>query len=128
MFLAEFGLDSVPRQSSQTRTSSETLPTLYRLSDASGNVVFEAVEPVGFSSLSPSDAFLLDHSSSSQHPAIYVWIGKSASLMEQRLAVQYAQTYAHKRQSVAEHFKPSISLVKMNEGQEPDIFIHAFNG
>jgi len=126
-FLAEFGVDSVPRQSSQTNSLPEILPTLYRLSDSSGSATFEPVEPATFSSLSSSDAFLLDHSSSSTHPAIYVWIGKSASLTEHRLAVQYAQTYAHQKQVQAEHFKASISLVKMNEGHESDNFIHAFD-
>jgi gelsolin len=125
--LAEFGVDSVPRQSSQTNSLPEILPTLYRLSDSSGSATFEPVEPATFSSLSSSDAFLLDHSSSSTHPAIYVWIGKSASLTEHRLAVQYAQTYAHQKQVQAEHFKASISLVKMNEGHESDNFIHAFD-
>jgi gelsolin len=124
-FLAEFGVDSVLRQS---KSLSETPPTLYRLSDSSGDTTFESAEPVAFSTLSSSDAFLLDHSSSPAHPAIYVWIGKSASLTEQRLAVQYAQTYAHKRQSAAESFNASVSLVKMNEGNESDAFIHAFNG
>jgi gelsolin len=126
--LAEFGVDSVPRQSSQTKSMLETQPTLYRLSDSSGNAAFEPVKPAVFSALSSSDAFLLDHSTSPTHPTIYVWIGKSASLTEQRLAVQYAQTYAHKRQSETEHFKASISLVKMNEGHEPDTFTHAFDG
>ena len=47
--------------------------------------------------------------------------------MEQRLSVQYAQTYAHQRQSQAERFNPSVSLIKMNEGHESDAFIHALN-
>lgn len=130
IFLAEFGLDSVPSQlqADQAKPPSGTLPTLYRLSDSSGDVIFEPVEPVAVSSLSSSDAFLLDHSLSPTHPTVYIWIGKSASLMEQRLALQYAQTYAHKIQSKAGHSKASISLMKMCEGHESDTFIHAFDG
>jgi gelsolin len=100
---------------------------LYRLSDSSGTVVFEPVGSPAFSSLSSSDAFLLDHSSDSTHPAIYVWIGDSASLAEQRLAVQYAQIYTYKNQAdEARHIKPSVSLVKMKEGHESEAFMHAF--
>ena len=126
--MAEFGVDSVPSQADQAKPPSGTLPTLYRLSDSSGDVVFEPVQPVTLSSLSSSDAFLLDHSLSPTHPTVYVWIGKSASLTEQRLALQYAQTYAHKTQSEAGHSKASISLIKMNEGHEPDAFARAFDG
>lgn len=88
--------------------------------------MFEPVDPPAFSSLLSGDAFLLDHSSSSAHPAIYVWIGKSASLTEQRLAVQYAQTYAYRKQSETEQFRVSINLVKMMEGHEPESFIQVF--
>jgi len=123
-FLAEFGVDSVLRSPSRTEPSSP--PALYRLSDSSGHATFEHVEPAALSTLSSLDAFLLDHSCS-PHPAIYAWIGKSASLTERRLVVQYAQTYAHKRQSEAEYFNASISLIKMNEGHESDAFIHAFD-
>lgn len=125
VFLAEFEVDSLHRQSSQTKSLSQTLPSLYRLSDSSGSAAFEPVKPAILSSLSSSDAFLLDHGQSSTHPAIYVWIGKNASLTESRLAMQYAQIYAHQQ---GEYIKASISLVKMNEGNESDTFIHAFDG
>lgn len=125
IFLSEFGVDAIPRDSPQEEKSESPL-SLYRLSDSSGTVTFEAVDSPSFSSLSSSDAFLLDHSSSPLQPAIYVWIGQSASLTERRLAVQYAQNYVYKKQSEGGHFKVSISLVKMNEGQEPEAFKQAF--
>ena len=115
----------LPSRHSSRAESSDTTQ-LYRLSDASGNIQFEISDSRSLSSLSSSDAYLLDHSSSSTHPAIYVWIGNSASLTERRLAVQYAQKYAYKKQSENGSLKPSISLVKMKEGHEPELFIHAF--
>lgn len=125
IFLAEFGVEMLPSRHSSRAESSDTTQ-LYRLSDASGNIQFEISDSRSLSSLSSSDAYLLDHSSSSTHPAIYVWIGNSASLTERRLAVQYAQKYAYKKQSENGSLKPSISLVKMKEGHEPELFIHAF--
>lgn len=97
------------------------------MSDSSGAVVFESVDPPAFTSLSSSDAFLLDNSSNHTLPAIYVWIGQSASLGERRIAVQYAQTYAYKKQAKnPEHITASIGLVKMNEGYESEAFLQAF--
>lgn len=125
IFFAEFGVDSIPHQATQLPG---TPPALFRVSDSSGSVVFEPVKPVVFSSLASSDTFLLDHSGCSINPAIYMWIGSTASLSERRLVVQYAQTYAHQKQSQAKDFNTSISLVKMNEGHESDAFMHAFNG
>lgn len=127
IFLSEFGLDVLPRLFTETKISADTSPILYRLSDASGALVFEPVDPPAFTSLSSSDAFLFDHSSNATLPAIYVWIGQSVSLTERRLAVQYAQTYVYKKQAEkAEHITASISLVKMNEGYESEAFLQAF--
>lgn len=125
-FLAELGLDTMPaRPATGAKTSAP--PHLYRMSDSSGTVSFEPVDPPAHSSLTSDDAFLLDHSGSAAHPAIYVWIGKSASLKEQRLALQYAQNFAHKKRTEgAENFKTAISLVKVKEGNESNSFIQAF--
>lgn len=79
-------------------------------------------------SLSSSDAFLLDDSANLAHPAIYVWLGKDASLNERRLAPQYAQTYIYnKKNSDAGGgcVQVAISLVKMNEGSESEEFLRA---
>jgi gelsolin len=125
--LSEFGLDALPRPSSETKISADIPPLLYRLSDASGTVVFEPIDPPALTSLTSSDAFLLDHSSPTL-PAIYVWIGQSASLTERRLAVQYAQIYAYKKQAErSECITASISLVKMNEGYESEAFLEALS-
>lgn len=126
IFLAEFGVETLPPRHPSQAVSSDPALKLYRLSDASGTAQFETVDSPSFSSLSSSDAYLLDHSSNSTYPAIYVWIGNDASLTERRLAVQYAQKYAYKKQSENGSFKASISLVKMKEGHEPESFIHAF--
>lgn len=111
-----------------TGAPGEDAPTkpasLYRLSDASGKVTFESVEPTARSSLSSSDAFLLDDTSNPLAPAIYVWLGQNASLTEKRLAVQYAQNYLHnKAQAGRKHYASNI--VKMKEGHEAQAFLHA---
>ncbi|KAH9931681.1 fragmin60 [Epithele typhae] len=95
---------------------------LFRLSDASGEVVFDEVAPATASSLTSDDAFVLDASADAAAPAVYVWVGAGASLTERRLALQYGQRflYAHRAQSgraaLATH------IVRMAEGQETDAF------
>lgn len=121
IFLSELGLESMT-------AAEEAKPTkpaaLYRLSDASGKIAFEAVTPVARSSLASSDAFLLDDTSSATFPAVYVWLGQSASLAEKRLAVQYAQTYLHSNAEGGKgHF--AANIVKMREGRETQAFLHA---
>jgi gelsolin len=102
-------------------------PSLYRLSDASGQLTFETVEPVSRSSLASNDAFLLDNMSDVTAPAIYVWIGSGASLAERRLAVQYGQTYLYSRESGGRKLF-ATNIVKMKEGQETEAFLHALSG
>ena len=58
---------------------------LFRLSDSSGELIFEAVFPATEDSLSPDDAFILDDSANASAPAIYVWIGSRASLNERQI-------------------------------------------
>ncbi|KAG7445801.1 actin depolymerizing protein [Guyanagaster necrorhizus] len=118
IFLNEFGEGTTLRQPGP---SSGGPRALFRLSDASGSVTFEGVEPPTSASLSSSDAFLLDDSYGFHHPAVYVWIGKSASLTERKLAPQYAQRYLHQRRSSAAH----VSIVKMGEEEESDMFLQA---
>ena len=121
LFLAELGLDAMPAAVAEESTKQ---PTLYRLSDSTGVITFEAIEPVARSSLSSSDAFLLDDGGNNSAPAIYVWLGHGASLAERRLSVQYAQAYLYRQQQAGRrHF--AISIVKMNEGHEAEAFIHA---
>ena len=57
-------------------------------------------------------------------PAVYVWLGKGASLAEKRLAVQYAQTYLHSR-AEGGRGRFAANIVKMKEDRETDAFLHA---
>ena len=123
MFFKELGLDSMP---STTKTEQPDRPlALFRLSDSTGKLEFEAITHVAQSSLSTADAFLLDDCASKTSPAVYVWIGKQASLAERRLAVQYAQAYLYREQQTS-RAHVAMSIVKMNEGRETDAFLHAF--
>lgn len=121
IFTAEFGVTALA--SAHVDTPSKVPPKLFRLSDSTGTVSFTPVEPATSGALSSDDAFLLDDSTSSVSPAIYVWIGKNASLVEQRLAVQYGQNYLHKNV----HVRAELTLVKMTEGRESAAFLHAIS-
>ncbi|THV02997.1 fragmin60 [Dendrothele bispora CBS 962.96] len=125
VFLAEFG-EGTELQPQNTENTPGSL-TLYRLSDATGQVSFEVVEPVGHSTLSSNDAFLLDHSGDPKHPAIYVWLGKNASLNERRLAPQYAQRYLHDKKTKGGSTRVSIPILKMQEGNESETFLTLMN-
>ena len=92
-------------------------PTLYRLSDASGKIVFEPL-PAQSVDVHTSDAYILDANS-----AIYVWIGKESSHVEKRLAGQYAQSYLYEKASGSK--KISCPIVKVSEGAEPISFKEA---
>ena len=121
-FLSKLGLEGVnPAQP----TSFAAEKALFRLSDATGELVFEPVSPPTKSSLSPDDAFVLDDSASSATPAIYVWIGASASLAERRLALQYGQHYLLKYRQTGGRAALSIHIVKINQGQETEAFVAA---
>ncbi|KAJ6611421.1 hypothetical protein B0H10DRAFT_1809513 [Mycena sp. CBHHK59/15] len=127
-FLAEFGEDTqVSPPHPSAGVAADASPNLFRLSDASGSVTFEAVETASRTSLSSADAFLLDHSYDHAHPAIYVWLGKDASLAEQRLAPQYAQKYLYEKHAAGDGRAHGVatSVVKMREGHESEAFLHA---
>jgi gelsolin len=100
-------------------------PVLYRISDACGELVFEIVHHPSKSSLSSEDAFLLDLSAESSHPAVFVWIGKTASLNEKRMALQYAQQFLHdkKVRMQVNNFRVTIPIIKMLEGEETPEFL-----
>ncbi|TFK52331.1 actin depolymerizing protein [Heliocybe sulcata] len=119
IFLSEFGLEAVPPASGARQVTEDTPPTLYRLSDNSGEVQFERIgELDGLSSLSSNDAYLIDHAT-----AVYVWIGKEASLNERRLAMQYAQKYLHSKGEGA----AARCIVKMTEGMENSQFLEVIH-
>ena len=126
IFLAEFGEGTTLREQAPEEDSGIP-PTLYRLSDASGDVVFEKVEPVSESSLHTDDAFLLDYSLAKERPAIFVWIGKGASLHERRLVVQYAQRFLNEHKAEG-RVRAGIPIIKMVEGNESDDFVRVLAG
>ena len=125
-FLNEFGENSTLRKADTAETGLvEAHPVLFRISDATGVVTFNTVTPPTKASLSSQDAFLLDYSTGASHPAVFVWIGKEASLNESRLALHYAQRYLYekKNKSASESVRVAISVVKMNEGEETSEFL-----
>jgi len=125
-FLDEFGEGT--KVAPARPTASAAAPKLFRLSDASGQVTFSPVDPPSRAALNSADAFLLDHATDPSHPAIYVWLGRDASLAEKRLAPQYAQRYLYERQAAGESHAHGVatSIVKMREGDESEAFLHAF--
>ncbi|KAF9533082.1 actin regulatory protein [Crepidotus variabilis] len=127
-FLHEFGEDIQLRQTDLGPLDmAEIHPTLYRISDTSGTLMFDIVQPPTRASLSSQDAFLLDHSAGASRPAIYVWIGNQASLNEKRMAIQYAQQYLYdkKMKTDVNRVRVTIPVVKMVEGQETADFLEA---
>lgn len=123
-FLSEFGIDHMPARITTAQTTEGGESALFRLSDSTGTVTFEPVPaPISHSSLSSTDAFLLDASSTAHAPAIYVWVGKGASLNEQRLVLQYAQQYLHNKRQADETVKVGVSIIRMKEGSESQDFL-----
>ena len=122
LFLAEFNLVEVSPASVATESAPKAL---FRLSDASGELSFEQVDTVSEASLSSDDAFILDDSSDSENPAIYVWIGRAASLNERRLALQYGQHYLYRHRQSGGRAALATHIVKMIQGRETEAFTAA---
>ncbi|KAH9847944.1 fragmin60 [Lenzites betulinus] len=124
VFLAALDLAAV-HDAPHVSVSSESSTALFRLSDESGEVLFEHVSPPALSTLSTSDAFVLDDSTNYASPALYVWVGRNASLTERRLALQYGQWYLYKHARGAGRAAYATHIVKMREGQETEAFLKA---
>ncbi|KAG8890765.1 hypothetical protein FRB98_004810 [Tulasnella sp. 332] len=97
---------------------------LFRLSDKSGLITFEQVEPASggqpsLKDLLPSDAFLLD-CSSIQPPVVFVWLGSQSNTGEKRLALQYAQKYLSDN-----GLSSRTTIMKVTEGAESEPFLKA---
>ncbi|KAI0755072.1 fragmin60 [Daedaleopsis nitida] len=120
IFLSEFDLKEVNPARPSTEAAPEKL--LFRLSDATGQVVFEPVSPRTEASLSSDDAFILDDSANAAAHAIYVWIGNRASLTERRLALQYGQRYLYEHRQGGGRAALATTIAKMVEGRETDAF------
>ncbi|TFK70946.1 fragmin60 [Pluteus cervinus] len=118
-FLAAFGDGTILHP--EDAETSQHQPVLHRLSDSTGSVEFTQVEGVAYKSFGSSDAFLLDDSTNPVNPAVYIWIGKEASLTERRLAGQYAQHYLYRKLEGGR--KVAVSIVKMAEGRESEEFL-----
>ncbi|KAF8195475.1 actin regulatory protein [Pholiota molesta] len=103
------------QSSSYSNDVSKPRSILWRMSDATG-------------ALSSDDAFLIDCSADMVHPAIFVWIGRQASLNEKRLSLHYAQCYLYDRTtkiSPTTRFHVAIPIVKIQEGEETTEFLDA---
>lgn len=125
-FLQEFGAETTLRPAEAVHPdSAEEHPTLFRISDSTGVLTFEKVQRASKSSLSSDDAFLLDTSAAVSRPAIFVWIGRNASLNEQRLSLQYAQRFLHEKRMTSDRVRVVIPIVKMREGEETADFLQA---
>ncbi|EIW59129.1 fragmin60 [Trametes versicolor FP-101664 SS1] len=122
VLLTALGLTRVPDAQEGPAASEKAL---LQLSDASGQVTFERVAPPAFSTLSSSDAFVLDDTANHASPAVYVWVGSGASLTERRLALQYGQWYLYQKKRGAGRAAYAAQIVKMHEGQETDAFLSA---
>jgi gelsolin len=111
-------------------SSAPTSPVLYRLSDATGQVLFTQVQGAGpsptIADFDPTDAFILDDSTDTEVPAVYAWIGKETSVVEKKYAVQYAQQYLwglNGSASVGGKKKSSTSIVRLVQGHESSRFL-----
>ncbi|KAF9452918.1 actin regulatory protein [Macrolepiota fuliginosa MF-IS2] len=97
--------------------------SLFQLSDKTGTPTFTRVTAISHASLLSEDAFLLDDSQDLVQPAIYLWLGRNASLNERRLSLQYAQRYLYQRRQEVNVTQVAIPIIKQEEGRETQSFI-----
>ncbi|KAK1761524.1 putative actin-binding protein [Echria macrotheca] len=94
---------------------------LFRLSDASGQLVFELVAEDAFvsaSSLDTNDVFLLDDG----EKQIWVWEGKKASVAERAMWLKVAQDYIRQLQAGEKHEPHLLPITYVREGRESVAF------
>ncbi|CAF4502219.1 unnamed protein product, partial [Rotaria sp. Silwood2] len=93
---------------------------LYRLTDTSGTLEFKKVatgKDVHRALLHSNDVFILDSGSE-----IFVWIGKGASMIEKKKAMDYAKA------NLVKEKKPShLPVSRILEGGENEVFEHSFD-
>ncbi|KAK3612033.1 hypothetical protein CHS0354_021710 [Potamilus streckersoni] len=94
---------------SEHHESADPTPHLYRISDADGSLDFEDVKKgkVTKKDFDSNDVFVYD-----TKKALFVWIGKQASIDERRNAMGYA----HKYLQSTDH--PYISVTCLSEGKK----------
>ncbi|XP_071808769.1 gelsolin-like protein 2 [Asterias amurensis] len=94
-----------------------SVPSMFKLSDNSGQLEFSTVQNEGTlsrSNLSPEDVFILDTTKD-----CFVWVGKGASQQEK----QNAMTYAHNYLKSTCH--PLLPVTVFKQGQESKSFMSA---
>lgn len=126
LFLTELGAEVLVPASVEEATESGQA-ALYRLSDATGSISFTSVA-VSKDLLSTNDAFLLDNSQDPVRPAVYVWLGRYASLNERRLSLQYAQNYLYSKKRETSKVRVTIPIIKQEEGFEVADFFDKLSG
>jgi len=91
----------------------KSVPSLFKLSDASGKMNFEKIAENKFktSMLDSNDVFILD-----SVKQCFVWIGQEASDMERKQAMSYAHNYLV---GACNAFAPITAIM---EGKESDFF------
>jgi len=118
---ATHGEFHAPRPIPTSATMEQRPRKLFRLSDASGDLLFDLVkegEKVEKTDFDTNDVFLLDASS-----AIWVWRGLGASKTEKEMWITVARTYVRQLQHVPNaHLMPLAAVV---EGSESPAFFKA---
>ncbi len=87
---------------------------LFRVSDATGQMKFDAVQKPQFSQsdLDGKDVFIFDVGS-----CVFVWVGKQSSVQERKRGQEFAQTY------LIQHKRPVfVTVARVVEGEEPADF------
>lgn len=115
-----------PVVASSRRSADHKRPRrLFRLSDASGELSFEAVKEgpsISARDLDGDDVFLLDD----EGKTIWVWVGNESSKAERAVWLKVAQSYVRKVQASAEDDEAYLTpIAKVRQGNEPTSFRRA---
>jgi len=121
IFLSELNIDAVPTQITPSASNQVEAVLVHAVRHDDGINFTALPSSPSKNDLQSSGIFLLD-TTSAQHPALYVWVGKEVVPAERRLVMQIAQTYLHRKEGV----KKNISIVRLDEGRESDSFLHLF--
>eukprot|EP01123_Difflugia_compressa_P000005 TRINITY_DN0_c0_g1_i7.p2 TRINITY_DN0_c0_g1~~TRINITY_DN0_c0_g1_i7.p2 ORF type:complete len:369 (-),score=90.10 TRINITY_DN0_c0_g1_i7:82-1188(-) len=92
--------------------SVKAIRQIYKVSDSTGDLKFTEV-PFKRSSLDENDVFVV-----ATGPAVYTWVGRSASLEEKRAGMSFAQKYVKQNPELS----PTTPLVRILSGAENDEF------
>jgi gelsolin len=115
--LIEGGAGPVAAEAPHVAEPAATIPKLYCLSDASGEVTFTLVGQAPTfprSALSSHDVFILD----TGRAQVFAWVGDGSSREEQHQALLQAQKYL-----VDFDLPPNTHITKVKEGAESAAFL-----